>query len=138
MANNTGNTPNADSFKDILEVLKRMNYEYMNSNELLKRFRKQLRLQRGELYDLASVSKIIKGNFAELSEILAKIREVKQEIERRDTAIADLCERINKQEEDVLKDLNTKEDCLRRIRDLNRDIKDADDRVRGKKRDIAD
>ena len=138
MANNTGNTPNADGFKDILELLKRMNYEYMNSNELLKRFRKQLRLQRGELYDLASVSKIIKGNFAELSEILAKIGEVKQEIERRDTAIADLCERMNKQEEDILKDLNTKEDCLRRIRDLNRDIKDADDRVRVKKRDIAD
>lgn len=138
MANNTGNTPNADGFKDILELLKRMNYEYMNSNELLKRFRKQLRLQKGELYDLASVSKIIRGNFAELSEILAKIGEVKQEIERRDTAIADLCERMNRQEEDVLKDLNTKEDCLRRIRDLNQDIKDANDSIRQAERDIAD
>ena len=138
MANNTGNTPNADGFKDILELLKRMNYEYMNSNELLKRFSKQMRLQKGELYDLARVSKIIRGNFAELSEILSKIEDVKQEIERRDEAIADLCERTNKKEEDVLKNLKTKEDCLGRIRDLNQEIIDIEDNISNKKSKIDD
>lgn len=128
MASTKTNNLSEDEIKRLLEFYKSVNYELMASGELIRQFNLQLKRQKGQLYDLARVSKMVRGEFSELRSISREVSALHAEIERRDEAIADVCQQLNVDRNQFLESLKTEEKCTERIKKLKKEIKDLNDK----------
>ena len=126
MASTKTNNLSEDEIKRLLEFYKSVNYELMASGELIRQFNLQLKRQKGQLYDLARVSKMVRGEFSELRSISREVSALHAEIERRDEAIADVCQQLNVDRNQFLESLKTEEKCTERIKKLKKEIHDLD------------